>query len=134
MREGLHRDMFECSKGNTQNAKNELGPGLLCSLVVWVHAARARVCAWTLTAGCRVCRMKPGAGFLSSAATDSTWRAERETSRNREQCTLQLMENFVDFSGSWIWSCAYLNVLAFDTVPNGFFFHVSFLVFSSYCF
>jgi len=47
--EGLHREMFESSKGNTQNAKNELGLGLLCSLVVWADAARARVCAWSLT-------------------------------------------------------------------------------------
>lgn len=35
----VHGEMFESSEGNTQNEKNDLGPGPLCSLVVYVHAA-----------------------------------------------------------------------------------------------
>lgn len=93
--------MFDSSKGNTEN---ELGLGALCSLVVSVHTASG----WRFSVG-----LAAAVGQQSTASSQisqpilrltALGLVERKQSEAEGpmQCTLQLMEIFVDLRGSWI--------------------------------
>lgn len=96
-----------------RDTENELGLGAFCSLVVSVHAA---------TASSRVCQP-----ILRLTALGLVERKQSKA-EGLMQCTLQLMEIFVNLSGSWIWSCAYLSVFVLAAASSGFFSAGSFLV------
>lgn len=121
--------MSESSKGNTES---ELGLGVLCSLAVSAHTASG----WCFSLGLAAAVGQQSTGssqvsqpFLRLTALGLVKRKQSEA-EGPMQCTSQLMEIFVDLSGSWIWSCSCLTVLELATAPSGFFSPGSFLVFS----
>lgn len=122
----LHGEMFESSKGNREWA----GAGSTLFSCGFCAHCQALVFLRGPGSCCGAAEHSQQPSFSTHAGLTALGLVKRKQSEAEGpmQCTLQLMEIFVDLSGSWIWSCAYLSVLELAAAPSGFFPPGSFLV------